>query len=257
MSQTAFRQAPVSAPAPMIPAAAVQASARGVVAATAAPPSALLWELLVTDGHVRAARLRRIQPWLIAAGLLCVWAGIWVARLAPTLQPQTSVAMRIQQRLAEIQAREAVAFTALSRAPLRPEQPDRLAPVSEIPQVVQALLLSLNDSGDLPQQSMKLGKLAADAFWAGNWPTEQVNYVKSGSTYLLGAYAHVGSSTSQQPVRWLGALKKIDGKWQYASLGGVGTYLPPGLPSTSPQSISLSLEPFLPALPETDSSRRQ
>lgn len=254
MSQTALRPAPASPAA--IPPAPVQTRAREVVAAAAAPPSALLWELLVTDGHVRAARLRRIQPWLIAAGLLCIWAGFWVAHLAPTLQPQTSVAMRIQQRLAEIQAREAVAFTTLSRAPVRPDQPERLAPVSQIPQVVQALLSSLNDSGGLPEQAVKLGKLDADAFWTGNWPTEQVSYVKSGRTYLLGAYAHVGPSTSVQPVRWLGVLKNIAGKWQYASLGGVGTYLPAGVPSTSPQSISLSLEPFLPPLPKTESARR-
>ncbi len=254
MSQTALRQAPAS-PATLSP-AAVQARPREVIAAAAAPPNALLWELLVTDGHVRAARLRRIQPWLIATGLLCIWAGFRVAHLAPALQPQTSVAMRIQQRLTEIQAREAIAFTALSRAPVRPDQPDRLAPVSQIPQVVQALLTSLNDSGSLPEQSVKLGKLGTEAFWAGTWPTEQVSYVKSGRTYLLGAYAHVGPSTSVQPVRWLGVLKNIDGKWQYASLAGVGTYLPAGLPSTSAQSISLSLEPFLPPLPRSESSRR-
>lgn len=209
----------------------------------------------MTDGHVRAARLRRIQPWIIVTALLCVWGGIWVARLAPAIQPQTSVAMRIQQRLSQIQAREALAFNLLSRAPLRPEQPDRLAPVGEIPRVVQALLGALNDSGSLPEKSVKLGKLDAQAFWAGNWPTEQVSYVKSGGTYLLGAYAHVGPSTSVQPVRWLGALKKIDGKWQYASLAGAGTYIPPRLPSTSPQSISLSLEPFLPPLPKAQPSR--
>jgi hypothetical protein len=171
------------------------------------------------------------------------------------MQPQTSVAMRIQQRLMQIQARAALAFTLLSRAPLRPDQPDRLAPVSQIPQVVQALLGSLNDSGRLPDKSVKLGKLDSDAFWAGSWPTEQVSYVKSGGTYLLGAYAHVGPSTSVLPVRWLGALKRIDGKWQYASLGGTGTYVPPGLPSTSPQSISLSLEPFLPPLPKSEPSK--
>ena len=255
MNETAFRPAPASALTPKVPPAAIQASAREAVAAATAPPRALLWELLVTEGHVRAARLRRIQPWIIATGLLSVWGGIWVARLAPAIQPQTSVAMRIQQRLTQIQAREAFAFTLISKAPLRPEQPDRLAPVSQIPEVVQALLGSLNDSGSLPEKSVKLGRLDPDAFWAGNWPTEQVSYLESGGTYLLGAYAHVGPSTSVQPVRWLGALKRIDGKWQYASLGGTGTYVPPGLPSTSPQSISLSLEPFLPPLPKTESSR--
>ena len=255
MNETALRQAPASALTPRVPPAAIQASAREAVSAAAQPPRALLWELLVTEGHVRAARLRRIQPWIIVTALLCVWGGIWVARLAPAIQPQTSVAMRIQQRLTEIQAREAFAFTLLSRAPLRPEQPDRLPPVSQIPQVVQALLGSLNDTGSLPEQSLKLGKLDAADFWAGHWPTEQVSYVKSGGTYLLGAYAHVGPSTSVQPVRWLGALKRIDGKWQYASLGGTGTYVPPGLPSTSPQSISLSLEPFLPPLPKSEPSR--
>ena len=69
---------------------------------------------------------------------------------------------------------------------------------------------------------------------------------KSGGTYLVGAYAHVGSSTSPQPVRWVGAFSKASGSWLYTSIGGPGLYVPPGAPSTGPAAISLTLDPLLP-----------
>ena len=256
MNDTALRQNSLTPPAVQVPAAAIQAAGRVAIQAPATV-TPLMWELLVTDGHVRAARLRRLQPWIIALGVVLLWCGIIIAGLGPSIQPKTSVAMRVQERLAQLQMRASVAFNALSRVPPRPDKPERLPSVTELPEVVQALLTSLNTSNKLPEGNLKFTKVDQDAFWAGNWPTEQISYLKSGDRYLVGAYAHVGPATSQQAVRWVGAVKNIDGKWQYATLGWPGLYVPPGLPGASPQAISLSLDPFMPPLPKPTPSQSQ
>jgi hypothetical protein len=260
MNDALRRAAP---PATSIPPAPTPSSALMHVAAShtavveaAALDRTLIWELLVTDGHVRAARLLRLQLWLVALALVLLWLGIMVVHLAPAIQPKTSVAARVQERLTELQARAAAAFTALTRVQPQPDRVDRLPPVDEIPQVVQALLGSLSADDKLPADNVTFTKVDRDAFWSGKWPTEQVSYLKSGGTYLFAAYAHVGPSGSTQAVRWMGAARNFGGKWQYASLGGPGLYTPPGVPSTAPQAIGLSLDPFLPVLPKPDRSKQ-
>src|SRR5690348_3454575 len=111
MSEVLQRQA---VPGASIPAAAMPSSAVIQLGASRTPVveahetgRPLIWELLVTDGHVRAARLRRLQPWLIALALILLWVGIMVVHLAPAIQPKTSVAARVQERLTELQARAA------------------------------------------------------------------------------------------------------------------------------------------------------
>jgi hypothetical protein len=207
----------------------------------------MLWEQLVTDGHVRAARLRRVQPWIIIFGLILLWAGIIISELGPKIQPQSSVAQRIQERLAQHQLKAAAAFTQLAQVPQRVDKPDSLPPVSEIPQVIKATLESLNGQNKLPAEP-PFEEIKRAEFWSAQWGTERVYYMKSGGTYLVGAYAHVGSSTSPQPVRWVGAFSKASGSWLYTSIGGPGLYVPPGAPSTGPTAISLTLDPFLPPL---------
>ena len=257
MNETLRREAPGtshadSVPPPVAaPASAIQAAARAALKSVEVVPKSgpLTWELLVTDGHVRAAQLRRLQPWIIALAIVLLIGGAIVIGLAPNIQPATSVASRVQQKLAQLQQRAEVAFTTLGKVPVRVEQPDRLPPDREIREVVDAMLASLTASGDLPEGNLTFKQIDEDAFWAGNFGTERVSYLESGDTYLLGAYAHVGPSGSTQPVRWVGAVKKVDGKWRYASIAWSGLYLPPGLAGVPPQSIAVSLDPFLPPLP--------
>ena len=249
MNDTLRSEAPSAPPLASAPPSAIRVAARTSVRDVKVNAEPLTWELLVTEGHVRAARLRRLQPWIIALAVLLLVSGVLVSGLAPSIQPKTSVASRIQQRLGQMQMRAAAAFTTLSKLAPRLPKPDRLPADREILEVIPALLSSLNASGDLPEGNLTFGKIDEDAFWAGEWGTERVSYLKSGDTYLLAAYAHAGPATSTQPVRWVGIVKKISGKWQYASLAWSGLYMPPGLPGTSPQSVALSLDPFLPDLP--------
>jgi hypothetical protein len=256
-----------SVPSVAAPAAAIQAAARAALKSIDLPTEMgrvpevaragpLTWELLVTDGHVRAARLRRLQPWIIALAIVLLVGGAIVIGLAPSIQPATSVSSRVQLKLAQIQRRAEVAFTALGRLTPRIDDPARLPPDREIPDVVKAMLASLTASGDLPEGNLTFKHIDEDAFWAGNWGTQQVSYLKSGGVYLLAAYAHVGPSNSTQPVRWVGAAKKINDKWQYATIAWNGLYMPPGLPGVSPQSIAVSLDAFLPSLPSEETTKK-
>jgi hypothetical protein len=214
--------------------------------ATSVTPPPLLWEQLVSEGHVRAARIRRLQPGIIALGLLLIGVGIRIAGLAPAIRPASTVAGRIEQRLAHIQSATVAAFTRLTRAPVRPAHPEKLPPVGEIAQVVQTVLQSLNGADELPFDAVTLQKARQAAFWSGDWPTQRLEYLNGSGLYLLAAEAHAGSSTDPQPVRWVGAFKRIGGKWQYATLAWPGLYVPPGYPSVSPQSLPLSLRGLLP-----------
>lgn len=216
--------------------------------ATSMTPTPLLWELLVSEGHVRAARIRRLQPWIIVLGMLLIGVGIKITGLAPAIRPSSTVAERIGQRLSRIQTTASAVFTALTAAPLRPQHPDRLPPVDEIPQVVQTLLASLNGSNKLAFDTVTLEKAKPKVFWSGDWPTEQLEYLKGSGLYLVAAEAHAGSSAYPQPVRWIGAFKKIGSKWQYVTLAWPGLYVPPGYPSALPPSLPLSLRSLLPTL---------
>src|ERR1700733_2412927 len=152
----------------------------------------MLWEQLVTDGHVRAARLRRVQPWVIVLGLILLWAGIVISALGPRIQPQSSVASRIQEQLAEHQLHAAAAFGQLAEMPQRVDKPESLPPVSEIPEVIKATLESLGAKDKLPSDAPPFEEIKRAEFWSAQWGTEHVYYMKSGHTYLVGAYAHVG-----------------------------------------------------------------
>lgn len=216
--------------------------------ATSAASPPLLWEQLVSEAHVRAARIRRLQPWIVTLAILLIGAGFEIAGLAPAIRPASTVAGRIQQRISDIQAATNAAFTQLTRTPIHPQHPDKLPPLDEIPQVVQTVLKSLNDTDKLPFDAVTLQKVKSKAFWSGEWPTEELDYLKASRLYLVAAEAHAGSSTYPQPVRWIGAFKEIDGKWQYATIAWPGLYVPPGYPSVSPQSLPLSLRGLLPPL---------
>ena len=74
----------------------------------------------MSEAHVRAARIRRLQPWIITLAILLVGAGFKIAGLAPAIRPGSTVAGRIQQRLADIQSATNAAFTQLTRTPIHP-----------------------------------------------------------------------------------------------------------------------------------------
>lgn len=210
----------------------------------------MLWESLVTDGHVRAARIRRLQPWMFVLGLLLIWIGVLVAGLAPAVRPSNSVVAIVQQRVGALQQRANAAFATLPRPALDAAALEKLPPVKEISEVIAATQQSLDKSGDLADDQIQFKEIEADAFWRGAWGSEQVSYLKSGSFYLVAALATSGSGNYLQAQRWVGAFKKFSGKWEYTTISTAGLYQPPQLPAVAPANIALSLKSLLPEPPK-------
>ncbi|MBX3607304.1 MAG: hypothetical protein KF788_18635 [Piscinibacter sp.] len=206
----------------------------------------MLWESLVSDGHVRAARLRRLQPWFVGSGLLLIWVGAWVASLAPGTRPEASVASIVQQRLAKAQTRAEAAVTPLQRPTLGASELAALPPVAELSEVIDAVLHSLDRSGELPTDTFTFTETERDALWKGDWHSEQLHYLKAGDLYVVAANVNVGQPTRAQAARWIGVFKKFGDKWQYGSLQGPGLYQPRPYPSLRARDIPLSLAPLLP-----------
>lgn len=217
----------------------------------------MLWEQMVTDGHVRAARLRRVQPWIIALGLVLLWAGMWVVHAGPQIRPSASLVALLQERLAQAQQRSSEPFARLP--PLAPGRAEleRLPSAGELPELVETIRRSLNDSGRLPTKDVDFTELTPESFFGGPWEPEHVLYLKSGNSYLLGAQVHRGSAASPQPVRWIGVMKRLGGQWQYATVLAGGSGGLANLPSVAPQNIALTLQPFLPPPPPAPPARNR
>jgi len=216
----------------------------------------MLWEMLVTDGHVRAARLRRLQPWMIALGIVLIWLGIWIVRQGPDLAPPVPAQARIQERLGQLMQR--VQFTTQKlpqQVTLAPDAAKQLPPAKEVAEVIAGVTKSLNESGDLPKDDITFVEAKnEEAFWKGDWAPEQVVYLRDGPNVLVGGLVSVGSPSYPQPARWLGLFhrgeiekgdKKGDKVWVYASLAAGNVFAPREFPYVSPTQVPMSLVPFL------------
>lgn len=210
----------------------------------------MLWEQLVTEGHVRAARLRRIQPWLIAIGIVLLWAGFLIADAGPEITASASVPGKLQERLLRSQQRASAAFASLPAPP--PVSPDLvgLPPVRELPELVATIRSALEAGGDLPEDDVDFVELDVEAFWKGDWPVAKVAYLEDDGTYLFGALVQRRYGAGTQAVRWVGAMRQFGPKWQYATLAGPHVEGPPGEPMIRAEQVSVSLADTLPELPE-------
>ncbi|HUA87894.1 MAG TPA: hypothetical protein VL994_00570, partial [Steroidobacteraceae bacterium] len=93
----------------------------------------MLWEVLVTDGHVRATRLRRAQPWIIALGLVLIWAGLWIVHAGPEIRVAASLPGLLQERVGQAQQAAATPFSQLQPPQLSAQDLQRLPSAGEVP----------------------------------------------------------------------------------------------------------------------------
>jgi hypothetical protein len=214
----------------------------------------MLWELMVTDGHVRAARLRRLQPWIIALGILLLWLGVVIVRLGPDLGQGASASMKLQERLMKLQQHAETSFQKIPPPALSPEALKALPPAKEVAEVIAAITKALQASGDLPDGDIKFKEIDEETFWKGDWGTEQVNYLRDGNNLLVAANVSTGAPNYPQAARWIGLFHrgetaKGDKQWAYASLAAGNVFAPRELPYVSPQQVALSVQSFLPEPP--------
>ena len=155
------------------------------------------WGLLVTEGHVRAARWRYAVPWLLALATACVILGLLIAAILPTAERSSSVA----DAKAKHSASQHSAINAfMADAGAMGEEGLANADSAPSPEAatanVAAALEALNSQGRLPD-STTTQKPAA--FWGEAWTPGTVYAVREDRTVLLGQIVNIAPGYRRQP----------------------------------------------------------
>lgn len=205
------------------------------------------WGDLLTDGHVRAARLNFMQPWLVglAFALLALGSCMSMSIRAVDVAPRTDNATQRVSSLVEREQRPVLdALAGLPALEMTSERAADLPRASELPEVARMALAGLDRSDDLPAE-LPLARLQPSDFWAQPWPHAQLATTRAEDVVLLGAVANNGSYYVE-PVRWIGVFRKKDGRWAMASLSDSGFVRLPEGASVRAVEIPRTLRPVLP-----------
>ncbi len=239
-------------------------------ASPASGDASLSWELLVTDGHVLAAQLRRVAPWLVAAGIVLLIVAVslpatdtsspWAWTYATSSQRiELNRSQYIQPIIDRLQYAPTQQFTL--------QQVQDLAPVEELPEAITAILSNLNAGGGLTPK-LYFKEIPSSSFWSWEWmpraqadgsPVEVIQpnpdgkfpdyiYVAKGSddTYSFGAFSremleYPNGAREPKVVRWVAVARKFSSGWKLVSLNSNDFYLAAGIPSATVYEIPTSL----------------
>ena len=216
----------------------------------AAATDLLSWEFLVTEGHVLAARLRYARPYIVGAGLLFLIIGIWLTSAGLHGFGQQQVA-QIRDELLTDDVTEAKkpaldAFNGLPAPNVLRSEVGNIAPATQLPEVIKAVLASLNSRNALPESQIKFQRMAPGEFWGKEWPHTVLAFTSAPGLYVIGAVVNEGTVRLPFIGRWLGAFRKFNKGWEYASIQGPGFEYVAGFPVVSVSDIPLTLQPVLP-----------
>lgn len=207
------------------------------------------WELLVTEGHVRAARWRNAVPLVLSAAIITVILGVGVTAFLPQAPPSTRVA-DAQTALAAQHRAAVVAFlqdkAAIESAPANAE---RALTRETAPMSVANLIQALNTTGRLPESVLTQN---AEEFWRGAWQTGSVHAVQQGRTVLVGYYVDAAMrypGYRPQPMlqRGYGVLRRgAERQWAFYCLQIAGAR-PCEQQAIDPSMIPATMRDFVPA----------
>lgn len=203
----------------------------------------LQWELLVTDGHVRAARWRNAVPWMFAGAVLAIVAGIAITVFLPKPAPST----RVAEAKAAYVASERMAVTRFLQGKANVTAPvanaDRAFTRATAADTIKTIGETLNASGKLPDT---VATARPQDFWENPWTAGQFHAVTEGRTILIGGYVDVGMRPARgqpQPTlqRSLGLFRRgSNDKWTFHCLQVFGVAPCEGQaldPSTIPETM--------------------
>lgn len=143
------------------------------------------WQLLVTEGHVRAARWRNVVPFVFSAAVIAVALGVAVTAILPKSQPSAKVA-DAQNALVAEQRSAIVAFLQdKGLVEIVPANAERSLTRETVPASIAALFQSLNTTGRLPESIVVQN---AEEFWQGAWQPGAIYAVQEGRTVLIGYF---------------------------------------------------------------------
>jgi hypothetical protein len=204
------------------------------------------WELLVTDGHVRAARWRNAAPGIFVGAVVAILAGVLLGTLAPERAPSTRVS---EAKEALVDRQRTVVSSFIERAGEIDAVPAR-AGMAATPEAaatqIAAVVASLNANGRLPaaQEAER-----PEVFWRGAWEPGRLHTMRRDRTVILGQYVAVIPGTVRQPPvlarQYVVIRRGTDGAWRSYCLA-VADYAPCDGERLDPASIPATLRPFLP-----------
>lgn len=204
------------------------------------------WELLVTDGHVRAARWRNAAPGIFVGAVVAILAGVLLGTLAPERVLSTRVS-EAKEALADRQRTVVSSF--MERAGEIDDVPAR-AGMAATPEAaathIAAVVTSLNANGRLPAvQEVE----RPEVFWRGAWEPGRLHAMRRDRTVILGQYvAVIPGNVRQPPVlarQYVVVRRGSDGGWRSYCLAVAGD-APCDGERLDPASIPATLRPFLP-----------
>ncbi len=212
----------------------------------------MLWELLVTEGHVRAARLRYLAPFGILAGIFLLAAGWYVLSTAPSSQGFYSGSDFILRQRAD-QVRQPVlnAFAQVPTLYIAADQVKQLTPEGALPDVLKAVSDGMARGSLSADLSVKEAKSAAE-FWSWDWPHDKLISLDRGDLRAFGAVVFSHGQAGQSipgPIRWLAIFRKFPAGWDNVAVQANGFTTPPGEKTAAPADIPVSLRTLM-GMPE-------
>jgi hypothetical protein len=223
----------------------------------------MLWEQLVTEGHVRAAQLRNVTRRLIVvAFFLFTIAVIGMAKFPIGSFEFENPGFGLNQKISDFKTSIAEKFASAARLALSSDDLKRIPPADQLPAVLKALRESFHADGTFsdPTTLTLTPAKSADDLWSWKWPLGQILYVDDGDVRAFAAI--VGPSTAAPgaayqyyeaasgPARWLAIFRKTTKGWSDAAIQYNGFIVPEGERAVSPYEIPASLNALL-AAPET------
>jgi Tfp pilus assembly protein PilE len=207
------------------------------------------WELLVTEGHVRAARWRNAVPLVSAAAVIAVILGIVMTAYLPKAEPSN----RIAEAQTALVAQRRVAIAAFLQdkgiVQAQPTNVERALTRETAPASVATLLDALNTTGRMPESVVTQN---AEQFWQGAWQTGAIHAVQEGRTVLVGYFVDVatrypGYRSEPMMQRAFGILRRgEDRQWTFYCLQIAGAQ-PCDAQSLDPTTIPVTMRDFIPA----------
>lgn len=207
-------------------------------------PSPLIWEQLVTEAHVRAARLRRIQPLLVGIAIAMMIIGVFILqRIKPPevendrLKTLTTYVERQQWRVLE-------AFSGLPRPRISPSEVARLIDGPATFTLHQEILTELNRAGDLPANP-KLREVEPSAFWRSPWPKDRLVWTGSGDVRVVGGLVNAGDAEFPAPARVIIVYRRHGDDWTAVTVDAPGFISFVETPPVPIQTLPITLKPVL------------
>lgn len=223
------------------------------------------WERLITEGHVRAARLRSTRPYAISLGIALVVIGFYGFLYLSAPSPENSFnPERIVHTKAEEYRRpvhQKIAMMRFTRK-FNGEEIAKVATPQELTHRVQNILTALHEKGELLDEGFRT--LEAKEFWDSPWPQDDpvttAFVVNKGDLIAIGAYVNDGDEENPDLKPWIGLFKKQTdkawgmlnfifpenkGQWLFASLNDGSFYTLPDKPSATPRDIVVSLRALM------------